>query len=696
MGFFDTKIEFLKGVGPQRAKALNTELGIFTFGELLQHFPFRYEDRTTFHKIGQIHGGMSQVQVVGKVQYLETLGEGRKKRLVAYFKDDTGMMELIWFRSIAWVQKNMQMGQQYVVLGKPSYFNGRYSISHPEFQHALEARQEERNALQPVYSSTEKLKKKGLDSRGIAKLQKILVQQAYERIPESLPEYVVDAYKMLSKKEAVKQVHLPQAQNLLDRAIARLKFEELFYIQLKQLRVRKGREEQFPGQIFDKAPLLNEFYKNHLPFDLTNAQKRVVREIYRDMRTGTQMNRLLQGDVGSGKTIVAFICMLIAMDGDAQACMMAPTEILADQHYRGLKEFADLMGIHIAKLTGSSKTKERREIDEGLRGGELKIIVGTHALLEDKVDFKNLGLCVIDEQHRFGAQRAKLWNKTSKAFPHILVMTATPIPRTLAMTLYGDLKVSLIDELPMGRKPIQTMHKYDANRSWVWGFIRKQVALGRQAYIVYPLVEESEKLDYKNLEDGYESVMRAFPEHHVSIVHGRMKSQDKDYEMQRFARNETQIMVATTVIEVGVNVPNASVMVIENAEKFGLAQLHQLRGRVGRGAEQSYCILMSGVKLSKEAKLRLETMVRTNNGFEIAEVDLKLRGPGDLMGTQQSGILDLKFADLGKDGEVIEEARHRAESIVEDDPELSKPEHGILQKRLALFEKQATNWSRIS
>lgn len=697
MGFFDTKIEFLKGVGPQRAKALNTELGIFTFADLLQHFPFRYEDRTTFQKVNQVHESMAQVQLVGKIQHIETIGEGRKKRLVAHLRDDTGLLELIWFRSISWVLKNLQIGQSYVVLGRPSYFNGRYSISHPEFQHLIEAQNEERNSLEPVYSSTDKLRKKHLDSRGIAKLQKALVPQAYERIPESLPDYIVEHYRLLSKKDAVKQVHLPQSQQLLDKAIARMKFEELFYIQLKQLRIRKGREAQFPGQVFDKAPLLNTFYKNHLPFDLTNAQKRVIREIYRDMRSGTQMNRLLQGDVGSGKTIVAFICMLIAMDGDAQACMMAPTEILADQHYRGLKEFADLMGIKIAKLTGSSKTKERREIDQTLRDGSLKIIVGTHALLEDKVDFNNLGLCVIDEQHRFGvAQRAKLWNKTSKAFPHILVMTATPIPRTLAMTLYGDLKVSLIDELPKGRKPIQTLHKFDSNRLWVWGFIKKQVALGRQAYIVYPLVEESEKLDYKNLEDGYESVSRAFPDYHVSIVHGRMKPKDKDYEMQRFANNETQIMVATTVIEVGVNVPNASIMIIENAEKFGLAQLHQLRGRVGRGGEQSYCILMSGVKLSKDAKLRLETMVRTNNGFEIAEVDLKLRGPGDLMGTQQSGILDLKFADLGKDGDTIEEARHRAETIIEEDPELSQPRHAILLRRLAMFEKQATNWSRIS
>jgi ATP-dependent DNA helicase RecG len=644
-----------------------------------------------------VHESLPYVQLVGRLQYMEVLGEGRKKRLTAYLRDDTGTLEMVWFQGITWLQKLLQIGQDYVVLGKPAYFGGRYSLSHPECQLLSEAKQDARSALHPVYNSTEKLKKKGLDSRGIAKLQLALLEQAYSRISESLPDYLLQAYRFLPKRDAVRQAHYPQSQAQLDQALARLKFEELLYLQLRQQRIRTRREAAFPGQVFDKVPTLNRFYKELLPFDLTDAQKRVIREIYTDMRSGRQMNRLLQGDVGSGKTIVAFICMLMALDNGAQACLMAPTEILADQHYQGLKEFADLLGIQIGKLTGSTPKKERNRLDEALQNGSMGILVGTHALLEDRVDFQNLGLCVIDEQHRFGvAQRAKLWQKQSAAYPHVLVMTATPIPRTLAMTVYGDLHVSVIDELPKGRKPIETLHKYDSNRLWIWGFIRKQIELGRQAYIVYPLVEESEKLDYKNLEDGYESVMRAFPDYAVSIVHGRMKPKDKDYEMQRFVKNETQIMVATTVIEVGVNVPNASVMVIENAERFGLAQLHQLRGRVGRGAEQSYCLLVTTQKLSKDGRTRIDTMVRTNNGFEIADVDLQLRGPGDLMGTQQSGVLDLKFADLAKDGAIVQESRACADRILGEDPALERPENAILQQRLALLEQQSTNWSRIS
>ena len=696
MNYFSTKIEFLKGVGPQKADTLKTELGIHTFGDLLQHYPFRHEDRTKFYKIRDIHEGLPYVQVIGQVSYIETIGEGRKKRLVATLRDETGSMDLIWFQGVNWVTKSLKTGTPYLFFGKPNSFKGNYTLTHPEFEPLTENNQKG-GTLVPVYHSTEKLKKKFLDSRGIAKLQKTLLQEAFAKIPESLPSYIIEKYNFISKREAVRHIHFPTDTKQLAKATARLKFEELFYIQLRQLQLRMGRQLQFPGQVFASIPTLNKFYKELLPFDLTNAQKRVIREIYTDMKSGHQMNRLLQGDVGSGKTIVAFICMLMAIDNDAQACMMAPTEILADQHYQGLKEFADMLGVSIAKLTGSSKKSERKIIDEGLRSGELKIIVGTHALIEDKVQFNNLGLCVIDEQHRFGvAQRGKLWKKKSKAYPHVLVMTATPIPRTLAMTMYGDLATSVIDEMPKGRKPIQTYHKYDSNRLWVWGFIRKQIEKGHQAYIVYPLVEESEKLDYKNLMDGYESVCRGFPEYNISIVHGRMKPQDKDYEMQRFVKHETQIMVATTVIEVGVNVPNASVMVIENAEKFGLAQLHQLRGRVGRGADQSYCILMTDYKLSKDGKVRLETMVRTTNGFEIAETDLKLRGPGDLMGTQQSGILDLKFADLAKDGAVIQEARNLAGKIISEDKKLEKPENIILKRRMILFEKNQTNWSRIS
>ncbi|MBT32168.1 MAG: ATP-dependent DNA helicase RecG [Thalassobius sp.] len=696
MAFFDTKIEFLKGVGPQKADLLKTELGIFTFGDLIQHFPFRHEDRTKFYSISEIHENLPYVQLKGRIVNVSTVGERRKKRLVARFDDGSGAVDLVWFQGIPWISKKIKPGYEYIAFGKPQRFGRTMSISHPELEEVT-IETEQKGGLEPVYSTTEKLKNKFLDSRGISRLIKNLLPEAVNHIKESLPEEIISRYGFIARDQAINNLHYPSDTKILARAVARLKFEELFLIQLQLLSLKLLRVEKFRGQVFDKVPTLTDFYKNHLPFDLTNAQKRVVKEIYGDFKSGKQMNRLLQGDVGSGKTIVAFICMLIAIDNGAQACMMAPTEILADQHYNGLKEFADKLGITIAKLTGSSKKSERKVIHEDLLSGNLKIIVGTHALIEDTVDFKNLGLCIIDEQHRFGvAQRAKLWKKQSEAFPHILVMTATPIPRTLAMTLYGDLDVSQIDELPAGRKPIQTSHLFDSNRLRLFGFIKEQIEQGRQAYIVYPLIEESEKLDYKNLEDGYESVCRAFPDFHISIVHGKMKPADKDFEMQRFVKGETQIMVATTVIEVGVNVPNATVMVIENAEKFGLAQLHQLRGRVGRGAEQSYCILMTSYKLSKEGKIRIKTMTDTNNGFEIADVDLKLRGPGDISGTQQSGVVNLKFADIAKDGKVIKEARALAREILEEDPTLSFEKNSLLKAQLDKINKAPTNWSRIS
>lgn len=696
MAFFDTKIEFLKGVGPQRAALLNTELGIFTFGDLIQHFPFRHEDRTKFYSIAEIHENLPYVQLKGQIVSLDTIGATRKKRLVARFQDGSGVVELVWFGGLQWIGKKLRPGKQYIVFGKPQRFGRNISITHPEMEELTEETVV-KGGLEPVYSTTEKLRAQFLDSRGLARLIKRILPEAVNHIYESLPVAITSRYGFIVRKEAILNVHQPEDAKILAKAVARMKFEELFFIQLQLLSLKLLRVEKFAGQVFDKVPTLTSFYNEHLPFDLTGAQKRVVKEIYNDFKSGKQMNRLLQGDVGSGKTIVAFICMLIAIDNNAQACMMAPTEILADQHFQGLKEYADKLGISIAKLTGSSKKSERKVIHEHLLDGSLKIIVGTHALIEDTVDFKNLGLCVIDEQHRFGvAQRAKLWKKQSVAYPHILVMTATPIPRTLAMTLYGDLDVSQIDELPAGRKPIQTTHFYDSNRLKLFGFIRKQIEEGRQVYIVYPLIEESEKLDYKNLMDGYEGICRAFPEFHISIVHGRMKPADKDFEMQRFVKGETHIMVATTVIEVGVNVPNASVMVIENAEKFGLAQLHQLRGRVGRGAAQSFCILMTSYKLSKEGKIRIKTMTETNNGFEIADVDLKLRGPGDISGTQQSGIIDLKFADIARDGKIIKEARALAKEILANDPKLEKEENRLLQSQLQKMNKAPTNWSRIS
>lgn len=694
--FFETSIEFLKGVGPQKAALIGKELGLFTYGDLIQHYPFRYEDRTKFHPIESVHGDMPFVQVKGKITKMETVGAGRKKRLVARFEDDTDSMELVWFKGIQWVTKKLKLGVDYIAFGKPAAYGRKVNIAHPEIE-VLTTQNEKAGYLQPVYHTSEKMKAKYLDSKALSKMIRQVVMMAEGRIQETLPEHLIQQFSLIEKKFALWHIHFPSNAELLQKAQFRLKFEELFFIQLKLLKNKVSRIDKFKGQVFNNSGLLTQFYNNHLPFDLTNAQKRVVKEIYQDMKSGKQMNRLLQGDVGSGKTIVAFICMLLVVGSGAQASMMAPTEILADQHYQGLKEYADMLGIKIAKLTGSSKAAERREIHQSLEDGSLKILVGTHALIEDKVQFKNLGLAVIDEQHRFGvAQRAKLWNKNTNQFPHILVMTATPIPRTLAMTVYGDLDVSVIDELPAGRKPIKTLHEYDGKRLQVFGFIKKEIAKGRQVYVVYPLIEESQKMDLKDLMDGYESIARAFPDNHISIVHGKMKPQDKDFEMQRFVKHETQIMVATTVIEVGVNVPNASVMVIENAERFGLAQLHQLRGRVGRGADQSYCILMTDYKLSKEARTRLETMVKTNNGFEIADVDLQLRGPGDITGTQQSGVLDLLIADIAKDNKILQAARNAASDVLEADPELSSENNRNILRHINSLKKTAVNWGRIS
>jgi len=695
-GFFESKIEFLKGVGPQRAALLNKELNIFTFGDLIQHFPFRYEDRTQIHKIKELNASIPYVQIKGYIRNYELTGKPYKQRLTAHFYDDSGKIDLIWFQGAKWIIKKLNPEIEYLVFGRPSIFNSRLYIGHPELEVNAE-RKTDSLFLQPVYPTTEKLKSKYIDSKTISKLQNELITKAQSHIKESLPEKLIRDYNLMKRDIAYKNIHFPADNKVLSEAQFRLKFEEFFYVQLRLLKLKLSRYNRFRGQVFAKTTLLNEFYHKYLPFELTKAQKNVIREIFSDMKTGHQMNRLLQGDVGSGKTIVAFISMLLAIENRAQTVMMAPTEILTEQHYIGLKKYADKLNLKIAILTGSTKKSARNEILSDLESGDIDIIVGTHALIEDNVKFHNLGLAIVDEQHRFGvAQRAKLWKKNKDTFPHVLVMTATPIPRTLAMTLYGDLEVSVIDELPAGRKPIKTILQFDQNRLKVFGFLRKQIQSGGQVYIVYPLIEESEKLDLKHLLDGYESLSRAFPEYQLSIVHGKMKSADKDFEMKRFVKKETQIMVSTTVIEVGVDVPNASVMVIENAERFGLAQLHQLRGRVGRGAEQSYCILMCSQKLSSEAKIRLETMVRTNNGFEIANTDLTLRGPGDLMGTQQSGVLDLLIADIAKDGKILQIARESAKALLEDDPELSKEENKNIKNHIATLRKDAVNWSRIS
>lgn len=687
----DTPIEFIKGVGPSRADVLKKDLSLFTFQDMLAHYPFRYIDRTKYFKINQIHPDSQYIQIIGRVISKKVIGDKRTKRIVAVFKDEMGIMELVWFQSLKWVEDHITVGTAYVAFGKPTLFNGTFSISHPEME-LYQNRSVGRGnlTLQPIYSSTEKLKKFTLDSKGIQRLIAGLLDQVIPQVADNLPQYIIDKYQLPDKRMALLNIHFPKNEKDLNAAQRRLKFEELFYIQLQLLHNKQLRQLKFKGARFDKVgEKVNRFYKEFLPFELTNAQKRVVKEIRIDTQRGVQMNRLVQGDVGSGKTAVALMSMLLANDNGYQACMMAPTEILARQHYASITELVTDDLVKVAILTGNTKKKERTILHEQLENGEIDILIGTHALIEDKVMFKNLGLVVIDEQHRFGVeQRAKLWRKNIIP-PHILVMTATPIPRTLAMTLYGDLDVSIIDELPAGRKPIETKHLFEGQRLRMFGFMKQEIAKGRQVYIVYPLIKESEKLDLLHLEAGVEQLSYQFPrpDYQISIVHGQMPNADKQFEMQQFIEGKTQIMVATTVIEVGVNVPNASVMVIENSERFGLSQLHQLRGRVGRGAEQSFCILMSGNKLSKEGKVRLETMVRTNNGFEISEIDLQLRGPGDITGTQQSGVLDLKLADLAKDQVILSEARNTVIEIFSEDPQLEKPENAMLKAHLQKLER---------
>ncbi len=692
-----TPIDYLKGVGPNRADLLRKELGIHTYQDLVNFFPNRYLDKTRFYKINELQRNSAEVQIVGKITHIRSVEQKRGKRLVADFVDDTGKMELVWFRGQKWIRENLKINTPYVIFGKTNWFNGLFSMPHPEMELVEEYKKQLRTAMQPIYPSTEKLAKSGITNRVINKLMQQLFIETKGKFYDTLSEEITSELKLIPKAEAVFNIHFPQSQELLAKAQFRLKFEELFYIQLQLLIKNMLQKQKIKGFVFEEiGQNFSEFYSNHLPFELTGAQKRVIKEIRADLGSGAQMNRLLQGDVGSGKTIVALMSMFIALDNGFQACLMAPTEILAIQHYNGLVELCKDLDTSIYLLTGSSKTKARREIHEKLENGEIDILIGTHALLEDKVKFKNLGLAVIDEQHRFGvAQRARLWRKNQMP-PHILVMTATPIPRTLAMSLYGDLDISVIDELPPGRKPIKTVHRYDSNRLKVFAFIKDEIKKGRQVYVVYPLIQESEKMDYKDLMDGYESIAREFPNEQISIVHGQMKSDAKDYEMDRFVRGETQIMVATTVIEVGVNVPNASVMIIESAERFGLSQLHQLRGRVGRGAEQSFCILMTGHKLSNDSKTRLETMTATNDGFEIAEVDLKLRGPGDIMGTQQSGVLNLKIADIVKDNEILKLARHHAMRILKEDPSLSLEKNKVLRFTYAQLAKHKNIWNYIS
>ncbi len=694
-----TPVEYLKGVGTQRADILKKDLAIFTYQDLLEHYPFRYIDRTRFYKIRELNGDLPAVQVLGRIISKDVIGEKQAKRLVANFKDDTGSIELVWFQSIRWMEKVIQPGAVFMIFGKPTVFNGRISITHPELElYQPKAENKGNLSLQPVYSSTEKLKQFNLDSRGIQRIQANLIDQIIRQIEETLPDHVLAEHHLMGRQKALFNIHFPENAELLRSAERRLKFDELFFIQLKLLRTKQLRTHKFKGAVFASVgDKFNTFYSEKLPFDLTTAQKRVVKEIRQDTQRGIQMNRLLQGDVGSGKTVVALMMMLLAIDNGYQACIMAPTEILAQQHFISIKSLVGNDFVKVELLTGSTTKKLRKLLHENLESGGLNILVGTHALIEDAVKFQNLGLVVIDEQHRFGVeQRAKLWRKNTVP-PHILVMTATPIPRTLAMTLYGDLDVSVIDELPAGRKPIKTVHMYHSQRLRMFGFMKEEIEKGRQIYIVYPLIKESEKLDLLYLEAGIEAISNEFPPplYNISIVHGKLTAKEKSSEMERFVKKQTQIMVATTVIEVGVNVPNASVMVIENAERFGLSQLHQLRGRVGRGAEQSFCILMSGNKLSSDARIRLDTMVRTKDGFEIAEIDLKLRGPGNIEGTQQSGVLDLKLADLANDQQILIEARKSVIKILEDDPELKDESNRRLRQ---YFDRRSggISWDKIS
>ncbi len=691
-------IKYLPGVGPQRASLLAKELNIVSFKDLLYYFPYKYVDRSRIYTIREIDGNMPYIQLRGKFLSFETFGEGRQRRLVGHFSDGTGVMDAVWFQGLKFVMGKIKAGVEYIIFGKPTVFGGRINVAHPDVDEADELTVGNMG-LQPYYNTTEKMKRMLINSHAVEKLMRNLFQ-AIQREPfeETLSPWMVESFHLMPLAEALYNIHFPQNPELLRKAQYRLKFEELFYVQLNILRYTKERRNKFRGLPFEHVgEIFNTFYSQNLPFQLTGAQKRVIKEMRRDMGSGRQMNRLLQGDVGSGKTLVALMTMLIALDNGYQACMMAPTEILANQHYETICRFLAGMNVRVELLTGNVKGKRRETILKDLLTGDVKILIGTHAVIEDTVNFSSLGLVVIDEQHRFGvAQRAKLWSKNIYP-PHVLVMTATPIPRTLAMTLYGDLDVSVIDELPPGRKPIQTVHQFDNRRASLYAFIRKQIEAGRQIYIVYPLIQESEKMDIKNLEDGYTNICEEFPEYRVSKVHGKMKPAEKDAEMQRFLAKQTQIMVATTVIEVGVNVPNASVMVIENAERFGLSQLHQLRGRVGRGADQSYCILVTGYKLSEETRKRISIMVETNDGFEIAEADLKLRGPGDLEGTQQSGVaFDLKIADIARDGQLLQYVRDIAERLLDEDPQCENPKNQVVWQQLKELRKKNVNWAVIS
>jgi ATP-dependent DNA helicase RecG len=692
-------ISYIPGISVQRAALISAELGVKTCNDLLNFFPFRYIDKTQFYAIKDLQPNSSEVQIVGKITRITSVAQKRGSRLVATFQDATGTMELVWFRGQKWIKDSLKINEAYVVYGKLNHYNGSFSIPHPEMELVTEYKKKIQTKMQPVYPSSEKLTNSGVSNKLMRGYIQILLQQFYDKIQESLSQEIIDDFRLMPKRDAFLNVHFPKSQENLTKAEYRLKFEELFFIQLQLLRKKLINKTKIKGFVFENVgAVFNEFYADKLPFDLTNAQKRVLKEIRKDVASGAHMNRLLQGDVGSGKTIVALLAMLLAIDNGFQATIMAPTEILANQHYIAVSELLQGMDIKVDILTGSVRIKKRREIHANLEDGTLDILIGTHALLEDKVKFKNLGISIIDEQHRFGvAQRSKLWMK-NKMPPHILVMTATPIPRTLAMSVYGDLDISVIDELPPGRKEVKTVHRFDSNRLSVFKFMKDEIAKGRQIYIVYPLIQESETMDYKDLMDGFESVSREFPtpEYQISIVHGKMKPADKEYEMQRFVKHETQIMVATTVIEVGVNVPNASVMIIESSERFGLSQLHQLRGRVGRGADQSYCILLSSFKLSAEAKTRLKTMVETTDGFKIAEVDLKLRGPGNLMGTQQSGVLNLKIADVVKDSKILVAARNTAIALLQEDSNLSKLENAPIKRTFIQVSKSSKIWSVIS
>ena len=694
-----TALVYLKGVGPERARLLKEELQLRTYQDLLHFFPNRYVDRSRFYPIDELPQNNAEIQIKGRITSISFVQQKRGKRMVANFKDDTGQMELVWFRGHQWIRDQLKINQEYVIFGRLNWFKGKASMPHPELELEQNFKKNIKISFYPIYPSTEKLINKGISQKVIQKMVVQLVQTQSQVFSETLPKTLLNQYKLISKNQALRQIHFPDDQHKLTRAQMRLKFEEFFYMQMQLVLKNVQRKQKIKGHLFEKVGSnFNNFFTDHLALELTEAQKRVIKEIRLDMGTGRQMNRLLQGDVGSGKTIVALLLMLIAIDNNYQACLVAPTEILAQQHYQSLSNQLKKINLNVALLTGSTPKKERESIHQGLQNGELNILIGTHAVFEYAVQFKQLGLAIIDEQHRFGvAQRAKLWQKNEMP-PHVLVMTATPIPRTLAMSVYGDLDLSVIDELPPGRKIVKTLHRTDANRLKVFAFLREQIALGRQVYIVYPLIQESSKLDYKDLMDGYESLSRSFPsqDYQISILHGQMKSEDKAYEMERFVQGKTQIMVATTVIEVGVNVSNASVMIVESAERFGLSQLHQLRGRVGRGADQSYCILMTGSKLSREAQTRIETMTKSNDGFKIAEVDLKLRGPGNIMGTQQSGILQFKIADLIQDQALLKVARDQALRILKEDASLKDADHQCIKRTLSALKFDSNIWNFIS